>query len=388
MAVSARMVSAGLLPLVMRKRATVEPVMARFSEASSVKPTRPTAACSCSTVTLPAIWSTTSSLTKRVSVGGGISIKRWLKPVGSCCCCGPVGPGGCCCGGSRIPPCTVLNAAGPAGLSAASCAGPLPTRLLMTCTEPGSDASRSSENSGNGWDVELDGGRMPGPVGIGGAFGGPVGIGGAFGGPVTMLPGPVTVTTPVPVEFVIVPVLVPTKAPTVLFAPLLVTVPEAVESAMVPPLAPTKPPTMLLTPVLVTAPEAVEAVMAPVLVPAKPPTVLLAPVLVTAPEAVESVMVPVLTPAKPPTVLLAPVLLTAPEAVEAVMAPALAPTKPPAALVPATVTLPLACEPVMTPPTELDATSPPAMLASPVCTLPVATDERIVPELLPTKPPA
>src|SRR6516162_11084596 len=359
MAVSARMVSAGLLPLVMRKRATVEPVMARFSEASSVKPTRPTAACSCSTVTLPAIWSTTSSLTKRVSVGGGISIKRWLKPVGSCCCCGPVGPGGCCCGGSRIPPCTVLNAAGPAGLSAASCAGPLPTRLLMTCTEPGSDASRSSENSGNGWDVEPDGGRMPGPVGIGGAFGGPGGIGGPFGRPVTMLPGPVTVTTPVPVEFVIVPVLVPTKAPTVPFAPLLVPAPEAVESAMVPPLTPTKP-----------------------------PTVLLAPELLTAPEAVESEIVPVLAPTKPPTVLLAPVLLTAPEAVEAVIAPALAPTKPPAALVPATVTLPLACEPVMTPPTELDATSPPAMLASPVCTLPVATDERIVPELLPTKPPA
>ena len=70
------------------------------------------------------------------------------------------------------------------------------------------------------------------------------------------------------------------------------------------------------------------------------------------------------------------------------MAPTLAPTKPPAALVPATVTLPLACELVMMPPTELDATSPPAMLASPACTLPRATDDRIVPELLPTKPPA
>src|SRR6516165_9095158 len=116
--------------------------------------------------------------------------------------------------------------------------------------------------------------------------------------------------------------------------------------------------------------------------------ILLAPVLVTTPDAVEFVMVPVLVPAKPPTVLLAPVLVTTPEAVESVMVPALAPTKPPAALVPATVTLPLACEPVMAPPTELDATSPPAMLASPVCTLPVATDERIVPELLPTKPPA
>src|SRR5262249_20804798 len=147
MAVSALMISAGLLPLVMRKRTTVEPVMARFSEASSVNLRRPTAACSPSTVTLPAIWSTTSSLTKRVSVGGGMSMTRRSKPVGSrcccgccccccccwcccccCCCCGCcccpccglVGPGGCCCGGSRMPPSTVLNTAGPAALSAAS----------------------------------------------------------------------------------------------------------------------------------------------------------------------------------------------------------------------------------------------------------------------------
>src|SRR5262249_56287603 len=83
-----------------------------------------------------------------------------------------------------MPASTVLSPAGAAALRAASCAGPLPTRLLMTCTEPGSDASRSSENSGNGWNVEPDGGRMPGPVGIGGAFGGPGGTGGAFGGPV------------------------------------------------------------------------------------------------------------------------------------------------------------------------------------------------------------
>src|SRR6516165_516077 len=116
----------------------------------------------------------------------------------------------------------------------------------------------------------------------------------------------------------------------------------------------TPPLTVLLAPVLVTTPKPVEFVMVPVLVPTKPPTVLLAPLLVTAPEAVASVMVPVLVPAKPPTVLLAPVPATAPEAVEGVMAPALAPTKPPAALVPATVTSPLACEPVMAPPTELD----------------------------------
>ena len=38
MAASAGMISAGLLPSVMRKRTTVEPVMARFSEASQRQP--------------------------------------------------------------------------------------------------------------------------------------------------------------------------------------------------------------------------------------------------------------------------------------------------------------------------------------------------------------
>src|SRR5438477_12908967 len=42
-------------------------------------------------------------------------------------------------------------------LSAASCVGPMPTRLLMTCTGPGSEASRSVRN---GVDDE-PGGRMP-----------------------------------------------------------------------------------------------------------------------------------------------------------------------------------------------------------------------------------
>src|SRR5262245_56683554 len=123
--------------------------------------------------------------------------------------------------------------------------------------------------------------------------------------------------------------------------------------------------------------------LAPVLL-----TVLLAPGLVTTPEPVEFVMVPVLVPTKAPTVLLAPVLVTAPEAVEFVMVPALAPTKPPPTLAAPMVTLPLACEPVITPLTELEATSPPAVLASPACTVPRATDDRIIPELLPTKPPA
>src|SRR6266545_8115026 len=109
---------------------------------------------------------------------------------------------------------------------------------------------------------------------------------------------------------------------------------------------------------------------------------------VTTPKPIELMMVPVLVPTSAPTMLSAPVLVTAPEAVESAMVPALAPTKPPATLSAPTVTLPLACEPVMAPPTEFEATSPPAMLPSPACTLPVATDERIVPELLPTKPPA
>src|SRR5262245_48841226 len=321
MAASAGMTSAGLLPSVMRKRTTVEPVMARFSEASSVNPRRPTAASSRSTVTLPAICSTTSSLTKRVSVGGGMSMTRRSKPVGSCSCCPccePVGPGGCCCGGSRMPPSTVLNSDGPAGLSAANCVGPWPARLLMTSTGRDSEASKSAENGGKSWDV---GGRMPVLANPQSGSMQPGGIVGELGNPLTMLLAPVLMTTPEPVEFVMVPVLVPNKAPTVLLAPLLLTAPDAVESVMAPVLAPAKPPTTLLSPVLLTAPVVLESVMTPALVPTKPPTVLLAPVLVTAPEATEAVMVPVLLPTKPPIVLLLPVLETAPEAIESVMVP-------------------------------------------------------------------
>src|SRR6266540_2592680 len=87
-------------------------------------------------------------------------------------------------------------------------------------------------------------------------------------------------------------------------------------------------------------------------------------------------VVPPVVPPVPPPVLLPPVVPP--------VAPPLVPTNPPATLAAPTVTLPLACEPVMAPLTELEATSPPAMLASPACTSPVATDERIAPELLPT----
>src|SRR6266516_2706357 len=212
----------------------------------------------------------------------------------------------------------------------------------MTCTDPGSDSKKAAAGS-----VAVAAGRMAVLMNPQSGSLQPAMLDGIAGG---LGAGPSTLST---------------KPLTVLLAPVLVTTPEPVEFVMVPVLVPTNAPTVLLAPVLVTAPEAVESVMVPALAPTKPPTVLSAPVLVTAPEAVESAMTPVLAPTKPPIVLLAPVLLTAPEAVEAVMAPALVPTKPPATLSAPTVTLPLACELVMVPLTEFEATRPPAMLPSP-----------------------
>src|SRR2546421_10690500 len=48
-----------------------------------------------------------------------------------------------------MPPWTLSNAGGAVGVSVASWVGPMPTRLLMTCVGPGSDASNSGENSGS-----------------------------------------------------------------------------------------------------------------------------------------------------------------------------------------------------------------------------------------------
>src|SRR5215831_8683134 len=124
----------------------------------------------------------------------------------------------------------------------------------MTCTGPGSDSKKAAPGI-----AAVAGGRMavlmnpqsgslqPGMID-------------AIAGEADVVPpvvvvvllAPVLVTTPEPVEFVMLPMLVPTNPPTVLLA-LLVTAPEAVESAMLPMLAPTKPPTVLLAPVLVTA---------------------------------------------------------------------------------------------------------------------------------------
>src|SRR3954469_575240 len=148
--------------------------------------------------------------------------------------------------------------------------------------------------------------------------------------------------------------------------------------------------------------------MVPPVRPANPPTMLLGPVLVTDPPAPDERITPaplskLSAPTKPPSTLLPPPS-TLPNAVLLAIRPSPAPTNPPATLVAPTVTSPNACEskmaavlkngepsPFVQPlqaKAELDATRPPALLPSPACTLPLATDDWIVPELSPTKPPA
>jgi hypothetical protein len=121
----------------------------------------------------------------------------------------------------------------------------------MTCTDPGNDSKNAAAGRG----------RMP-VLGIAGGLDAEPTPPAPSTNTLTVLLAPVLltvllapglVTTPEPVEFVMVPVLVPTKAPTVLLAPVLVTAPEAVESAMVPALAPTKPPPTLAAPTVTLA---------------------------------------------------------------------------------------------------------------------------------------
>src|SRR5439155_22335702 len=161
-------------------------------------------------------------------------------------------------------------------LSAASCVGPMPTRLLMTCTGPGSEASRSVRFSGE------PGGRMPvlrkphswsvQPATTEGNAGGldaEVGSLSAMKGS-TALPAP-PLAAPPALELVIVPTgklepgidpagklmnlaLAPAKPPTALLAPALAE-PAAAEESMLPKFAPTKPPTSWL-PFPVTGPSA------------------------------------------------------------------------------------------------------------------------------------
>src|SRR5262245_42024694 len=176
----------------------------------------------------------------------------------------------------------------------------MPTRLLMTCTGPGSDSKKAAGGS-----VAADGGRIAMLMNPQSGSLQPAMLDGIAGElektpPVTVLLAPVLVTTPKPVEFVMVPVLVPTNAPTVLLAPVLVTAPEAVESVMVPALAPTKPPATLAAPT-VTLPLACEPAIAPLteLDATSPPAMLASPAC-TLPRATDERIVPELLLTKPP----------------------------------------------------------------------------------------
>src|SRR6266478_6092219 len=113
----------------------------------------------------------------------------------------------------------------------------MPTRLLMTCTGPGSDSKKAAPGS-----VAVAGGRMA-----------------VLMSPQSGSLQPAMIDA-IAGEVDVVLLVVPPVPPPVLLAPVLVTAPEAVESAMLPALAPTNAPTMLLAPVLVTTPEAVESV--------------------------------------------------------------------------------------------------------------------------------
>ena len=179
-------------------------------------------------------------------------------------------------------------------LSAESCVGPMPTRLLMTCTGPGSEASRSVRN---GVDDE-PGGRMPvlrkphswsvqlaTTEGNAGGLDAEVGSLSAMKGS-TVLPAP-PLAAPPALELVIVPTgklepgidppgklmnraLAPAKPPTALLAPALAE-PAAAEESMLPKFAPTKPPTKSWLPFPVTGPSAAANWIVPRFTPANPP---------------------------------------------------------------------------------------------------------------------
>ena len=255
----------------------------------------------------------TSSVFRRVSFGGGMSMMRWSMPGGrnGLPAAGPVPvPGavpGACCGGSRMPPCVVFTTG--AVLSAASWI--VLVRLRITCAccannearssgdNSSSEASSLSDDGGDGGKGgnSADGSRpvftntqvgsvQPATIeGNAGRFDDEFGLLSAMNGS-TVLPAP-PLAVPLAEELVMVPTgklepgidpgwkltnwaLEPAKPPTALSAPLAA-LPDALEPSMLPKLAPTKPPTMLLLPLPVTLPLAVDCSINPRLVPTKPP---------------------------------------------------------------------------------------------------------------------
>ena len=156
---------------------------------------------------------------------------------------------------------------------------------------------------------------------------------------------------------------------------------DVLERRIAPPVRPANPPRMLFAPLLATGPEAAEKMIAPGLSllsePTNPPRTLLPPPL-TAPAAELSAMTPSLLPASPPAILPAPTL-TLPVAWPSMISAVLTKAEP------SPLGQPLQLKLLKI---ELEATSPPATLAPPACTSPVAIDDRMVPLLSPTSPPA
>src|SRR4051795_1857918 len=147
--------AAGVLPLVIFRRTRVDPALVRLSDAITVRPSRRTAACSRSGVTLVAICTTTSSWIRRVSVAGGISTTLLGRPGRICrppaAAPAPAAPAGGCTG-VLMAPWMLLTTGGV--LSAASCVSEVRPRMTCVCC-----AARDCRNSSN--EVPVGGGRMP-----------------------------------------------------------------------------------------------------------------------------------------------------------------------------------------------------------------------------------
>src|SRR5215470_1610320 len=339
-------------PPVIRNCKAMLPVPPRVCVASSVNPSPLKVSRSRAGSMLAAIWTTTWSLIKLVSVGGGMSTILRSKPGGRN---GFEDPGGCCCppSGGVVVLGWMLTTWAP---SATGTRLLLSVRLVMICVCAVGGSCVLSRTLLNGPKMPVLSATQSGssqPATIDGKPGKPVvGLFNPTCGPTT-LPGP-PLAAPVASESGdIVPTgkvdcgswpgaklmkvaLAPTKPPTMLLAPA-VTVPLEEDGSMVPRFIAANPPAMTcVAEGLTTDPVADESWIKPRLMPAKPPRKL-SEVPVTAPDALEEKIPPAVTPTNPPTTLFGPELPTAPDAVALMIVPGpfllpSAPMNPPSTL--------------------------------------------------------
>src|SRR5215470_2341799 len=309
-------------PPVIRNCKAMLPVPPRVCVASSVNPSPLKVSRSRAGSMLAAIWTTTWSLIKLVSVGGGSSTILRSKPGGRN---GFEDPGVCCCppSGGLVVLVWMLTTWAP---SATGTRLLLSVRLVMICVWAVGGSCVLSRTL-------LNGPKMPVLSATQSGSSQPATIDGKPGKPVVGL-------------------FNPTCGPTTLPGPPLAA-PVASESGDIVPtgkvdcgswpgaklmkvaLAPTKPPTMLLAPA-VTVPLEEDGSMVPRFIAANPPGKL-SEVPVTAPDALEEKIPPAVTPTNPPTMLFGPELLTAPDALALMIVPGAfllpsAPMNPPSTL--------------------------------------------------------